>query len=106
MPGLLEVLLNHAVGQLHALRGVENLAREFVEGRILDFRTEGQAGKKSVGGNLVPDELFSQMTQHLSEMFSTKVRMSCNEKGQGKITIPFRNDEELRYIIALLDKLN
>jgi len=32
--------------------------------------------------------------------------MSCNEKGQGKITIPFRNDEELRYIIALLDKLN
>jgi ParB family chromosome partitioning protein len=99
-------LYHQIVAQDLSVRRVENLAREFVEGRILDFRTEGQAGKKSVGGNLVPDELFSQMTQHLSEMFSTKVRMSCNEKGQGKITIPFRNDEELRYIIALLDKLN
>lgn len=99
-------LYHQIVAQDLSVRRVENLAREFVEGRILDFRTEGQAGKKSIGGNLVPDELFSQMTQHLSEMFSTKVRMSCNEKGQGKITIPFRNDEELRYIIALLDKLN
>ena len=99
-------LYHQIVAQDLSVRRVENLAREFVEGRILDFRAEGQGGKKSVGGNLVPDELFSQMTQHLSEMFSTKVRMSCNEKGQGKITIPFRNDEELRYIIALLDKLN
>ena len=90
-----------------SVRRVENLVREFVEGRILDFRTEGQAGSRRTGNdNQLPDELFGQMSQHLSEMFSTKVRMSCNEKGQGKIIIPFKSDEELRYIIALLDKLN
>ena len=95
------------VAQDLSVRRVESLVRDFVEGRIFDFRTEGQSGGKKAGsGKQEPEELFYQMTQHLSEMFSTKVRMSCNEKGQGKITIPFRNDEELRNIIALLDKLN
>lgn len=99
-------LYHQIVAQDLSVRRVENLVREFVEGRILDFRTEGLTSKKAANGKQESDELFSQMTQHLSEMFSTKVRMSCNEKGQGKITIPFRNDEELRNIIALLDKLN
>ncbi|MBR5716419.1 MAG: ParB/RepB/Spo0J family partition protein [Bacteroidales bacterium] len=99
-------LYHQIVSQDLSVRRVENLVREFVEGRILDFRTEGLTSKKVVYGKQGSDELFSQMTQHLSEMFSTKVRMSCNEKGQGKITIPFRNDEELRNIIALLDKIN
>ena len=100
-------LYHQIVAQDLSVRRVENLVREFVEGRILDFRTEGQAGNRRAGNdNQLPDELFGQMSQHLSEMFSTKVRMSCNEKGQGKIIIPFKSDEELRYIIALLDKLN
>jgi len=100
-------LYHQIVMQDLSVRRVESLARDFVEGRILDFRTEGQTGgKKKAGENALPEELFTQMTDHLSKMFSTRVRMSCNEKGQGKITIPFRNDEELRNIIALLDKLN
>ena len=100
-------LYHQIVMQDLSVRRVESLARDFVEGRILDFRTEGQTGgKKKAGENALPEELFTQMTDHLSKMFSTRGRMSCNEKGQGKITIPFRNDEELRNIIALLDKLN
>ena len=100
-------LYHQIVAQDLSVRRVESLVREFVEGRILDFRTEGQTGGKKTGNDSqLPEELFGQMTQHLSEMFSTKVRMSCNEKGQGKIIIPFKSDEELRNIIALLDKLN
>lgn len=100
-------LYRHMIAQDLSVRRVESLVRDFVEGRIFDFRTQGQSNNKKAGGSdQLQGELFDQMTQHLSEMFSTKVKMSCNEKGQGKIIIPFRNDEELQNIFALLDKLN
>lgn len=87
-----------------SVRKVEMLVRDYVEGRILDF---SQGGKKRGGtATQLQNELFGMMSQHLSEMFSTKVKMSCNEKGQGKITIPFKTDEELQNIMSLLDKLN
>lgn len=45
------------------------------------------------------------MADHLSKMFGVKVKMTANEKGQGRITIPFKSDEELTSIIAYLDKV-
>jgi ParB family chromosome partitioning protein len=45
------------------------------------------------------------MASHLANLFSTKVKMTCNDKGQGKITIAFRNDQELQNIVTLLDKV-
>lgn len=30
--------------------------------------------------------------------------MTCSPEGKGKITIPFRNQEEMERIIAMLDK--
>lgn len=103
-----QVALYHLiVAQDLSVRRVEGLVRDFVEGRILDFRTEGLGvARKPAATAPEHNELFDVMSQHLSEMFSTKVRLQCNDKGQGKITIPFRNDEELQNIIALLDKLN
>ena len=104
-----QVALYHlALNQDLSVRKVEALVRDYVEGRILDFRTEGQGvAKPQKGGQQQQQgELFDLMTQKLSEMFSTKVKMSCNDKGQGKITIPFKSDSELQNIIALLDKLN
>lgn len=100
-------LYHQIVTQDLSVRKVESLVRDYIEGRILDFRgdaTSKASGKQ--GNSLPPNELFGLMTQHLSEMFKTKVKMACNDKGQGKITIPFKNDEELQNIIALLDKLN
>ena len=102
-----QVALYHmVVDQDLSVRRVESLVKDYVEGRILDFRTEGQSTGKKPAAGTQQNELFGIMSQHLSEMFSTKVKMSCNEKGQGKIQIPFKNDEELQRIIALLDKLN
>ena len=100
-------LYHQIVAQDLSVRKVEALVRDFIEGRILDFRheTQGKATSKP-NGNALQTALFDQMSQHLSDMFRTKVKMACNEKGQGRITIPFKSDEELQNIIALLDKLN
>lgn len=99
-------LFHMIIAQDLSVRKVESLVRDYNEGRILDFRTEGQPTRKASDQPQAQNELFDMMSQHLSNMFSTKVKMSCNEKGQGKITIPFKSDEELQNIMALLDKLN
>lgn len=103
-----QVKLYHlVVEQDLTVRKVEQLAKDYVEGRILDF-SELTAAKKPAAektGNNAAGEFLDQMAQHLSEMFKSKVKMACNEKGQGKITIAFKNDEELQSILSMLDKI-
>jgi ParB family chromosome partitioning protein len=45
------------------------------------------------------------LRQHLSDYFQTKVQLTCSEKGKGKISIQFNNDEELERIIGIFDSL-
>lgn len=102
-----QVTLYHLiVAQDLSVRKVESLVRDYIEGRILDFRQQAEKNEKKKNSAAAQNELFGMMSQRLSEMFSAKVKMVCNEKGQGKITIPFKSDEELQHIIGLLDKIN
>ena len=41
----------------------------------------------------------------LSAFFDTKVQMSCNASGKGKISIPFASEEELLHIMEVMDKM-
>ncbi len=50
------------------------------------------------------NEEYNALQKHLSDHFGTKVKMTCSPQGKGKITIPFRNQEEMERIIAMLDK--
>lgn len=86
-----------------SVRKVEGLVRDYVEGRILDFGTGAQP--PTPAPQQEQKELVEAMGQHLSNVFKTRVRMTCNDKGQGRITIPFRNDGELQHILALLDNV-
>ncbi|HPA86965.1 MAG TPA: ParB/RepB/Spo0J family partition protein [Bacteroidales bacterium] len=52
------------------------------------------------------NEDFSQLTDHLNRVFSTKVSFRINEQGKGKIVIPFENPEEMERILGLFDRLN
>jgi len=52
------------------------------------------------------NEDFSQLTNHLNRVFSTKVSFRINEQGKGKIVIPFENPEEMERILGLFDRLN
>ena len=105
-----QVKLFHLIlGQDLSVRRVEQLVRDFSEGRILDF-SELETSKQKSGqttSKTVPQgsEYFQAMADHLSKMFGVKVKMTANEKGQGRITIPFKSDEELTSIIAYLDKV-
>ena len=52
----------------------------------------------------LPEE-FNILKSRLSDFFATKVQMSYNDKGKGKISIPFGSEEELEHIMNVFDKL-
>jgi ParB family chromosome partitioning protein len=45
---------------------------------------------------------FDSLKKQLSEFFNAKITLSCNEKGRGKIAIPFSNEKELERIKRLI----
>ncbi len=48
---------------------------------------------------------LEELQKQLSAVFSTKVDLTVNQKGKGKISIPFKNDEELVKIMQLIDRI-
>ncbi|HAC20878.1 MAG: ParB/RepB/Spo0J family partition protein [Tannerellaceae bacterium] len=83
-----------------SVRNVEELARAASNGEQIAVQTENQAIEKKANS-----EEFVLLKKHLSNFFSTNVQLVCNEKGKGKISIPFTSEEELEKIIALFDTL-
>ncbi|NDV78991.1 ParB/RepB/Spo0J family partition protein [Dysgonomonas sp. 511] len=91
-----------------SVRKVEEYVRAISRGEKLeDLLKEEKAVetvKKSGVKKATPQE-FELLKSHLSKFFSTKVQMTCNEGGKGKISIPFKSEEELERIIAIFDQL-
>ncbi|WP_088654321.1 ParB/RepB/Spo0J family partition protein [Geofilum rhodophaeum] len=80
-----------------SVRKVEALVRD------LDKPVEPQAPKEPVGED--NNEAYSALRHQLSSFFKTNIQFSRDPKGKGKIVIPFRSDEELEQIVAILDKV-
>ena len=84
-----------------SVRNVEEIVRGGVDAAALEqAKKEKPAQRKPK----LPEE-FNLLKDHLSSFFNTKVQLVCNEKGKGKITIPFASEDELEKLIGLLDKL-
>ncbi|MGF1583949.1 MAG: ParB/RepB/Spo0J family partition protein [Bacteroidales bacterium] len=49
---------------------------------------------------------YESLRDHLAGFFGTNIEFRRNEKGKGKIVIPFSTNDELERIVGLLDKLN
>ena len=48
---------------------------------------------------------YNLLKNHLSDFFGAKIQFSCDEKGKGKITIPFETDKDLERIVQKFDSL-
>ena len=80
-----------------SVRKVEELARSMAQAPA--------AAVKKVARSSAQRKEYNLLRNNLSNFFGTKVQFSCDDKGKGKISIPFKNEEELERIVALLDKL-
>ncbi len=84
-----------------SVRNVEELVKYVVAGgKLEDKKAEKQKSAKAA----LP-EGYDMLKEHLSSFFQTKVQLVCNDKGKGKITIPFSSEEELEKLISLLDNI-
>lgn len=80
--------------QDYSVRQVENIVKRINAGE----KPTSKTNKK------LPEE-FDVLQNRLSDFFNTKVHMTCSDKGKGKITIPFTDEEQLLNIIAIFDKM-
>jgi len=91
-----------------SVRSVENMVREFAEGKpigkIKTSVSQKEKTKKTDASTYLSDD-FEMLKQHLSAYFKTDVQFACNKNGKGKITIPFDSPEQLEGIIEMLDKI-
>ncbi|MCE9539970.1 MAG: chromosome partitioning protein ParB, partial [Bacteroidetes bacterium] len=83
-----------------SVREVEDLARGAKTESVLSS-TNSAAAKKSTKGNLSFEQL--KVVEDLRAVFNTKVGISREANGKGKIVIPFKSDNDLKRILDLLD---
>ncbi|WP_080902622.1 ParB/RepB/Spo0J family partition protein [Parabacteroides sp. Marseille-P3160] len=81
-----------------SVRNVEELVRS--AGEVPAGGPEKPGKRKTK----LPEE-YKILKNHLSSFFRTKVQLSYDENGKGKITIPFASEEELEKLVGLLDKM-
>lgn len=84
-----------------SVRSVEELVKYVMAGGELEDK---KAEKQKPAKPALP-EGYDMLKEHLSSFFQTKVQLVCNDKGKGKITIPFSSEEELEKLISLLDNI-
>ncbi|MCR4854138.1 MAG: ParB/RepB/Spo0J family partition protein [Prevotella sp.] len=83
----------------YSVRKVEEMVRMVKNGEDM------QAGRKKLTTKKQLPENVSAARIKLADVLSTRVEMTCNAKGKGKISIPFANEEELERIMNVFGKL-
>ena len=91
----------------YSVRKVEELVRLFLEtGTFEEEQQKKESQKSEKKENPVSDlKELDELKKQLSTRLGTKVQLTCNPEGKGKISIPFANDEELARIMELFDKM-
>jgi ParB family transcriptional regulator, chromosome partitioning protein len=89
-------LYKKIINQDLSVRRVEELVRDMNDRKAGDSSTPSRAGAGE----------YNSLRNHLAGFFGANVEFKCNEKGKGRIIIPFDTNEDLERIIGLLDNLN
>ena len=85
-----------------SVRKVEEIVRNLGSGAEAEAAPDGKQTEEKQ--EKYPQE-YGELKEHLSQFFKTKVDFSLNNKGKGKIVIPFGSPKDLERIMGILDKL-
>ena len=84
----------------YSVRKIEELVQIIKNGNDL------QSAKKVAGVKPQLPHEYMILRDRLSNLFGTRVQMTCSPKGRGKISIPFADEDELERIMNAIDKIN
>jgi ParB family chromosome partitioning protein len=87
-------LYHRTVEENLSVREVEELARDVK-------KIEPRIKHKNLQGDM--DELFADKLKSLNKQYKTKIQLKSNDDGQGKLIIPFKNQEDLERLLDALD---
>ena len=82
-----------------SVRKIEEIVR-----KLNNDNSENKPEKKPTAPKH-PEE-YNNLKDHLAKFFSTNVDFKINNKGKGRIVIPFESNTDLERIIGILDHLN
>ncbi|MDC1106724.1 ParB/RepB/Spo0J family partition protein [Prolixibacteraceae bacterium] len=92
-------LYHQIIAEGLSVRKVEELVRQYNQGEQESEIPNNPDAKREP----FPQE-FVSLQQHLRSYFDTSVNFRMNDKGKGKIVIPFDDPKELERIISILDQ--
>ena len=93
-------LFNEIVARGYSVRKVEEMVKSLTQGEAV-----GPAGRRITPRGAKLSESHAAMQSRLSDLLGTRVKLSCGDKGRGKISIPFAGEAELERIMQLLGGL-
>jgi ParB family chromosome partitioning protein len=91
-------IYNKIIEQELSVRKVEELVRNLIEGKEDEHKERAEQQP--------PARDYEALKNHLRNFFNSNIEFRRNNKGSGRIVIPFKTDEDLERIIAIFDKLN
>lgn len=97
-PSLQLKLYNEILKKGLSVRRVEELAKQWQN-------EDSQENNSPRTRSASPARDFELLRKHLSTSFGTQVQFTCDNQGKGKISFPFKNDEELAKLITIFDTI-
>lgn len=79
----------------YSVRQVEDMIKSYNEGETSDVKSKER--KKTAA-----DATFEKYCKSISERLGAKAKITCGAKGNGKVTLSFKNQEDLERIVKLL----
>ena len=93
-------LYNRILKEGLSVRKVEALVKK----EVADMSKKNADEPKKVAQR--SSDEFDVLRQHLSRFFNTPVEFKYSKTGKGRITIPFKSNEDLERIIGIFDIIN
>lgn len=89
-------LYNETLRDGLSVRRVEELAKKYQQAAAEGVVAPGASSRRMSGD-------YDILRNHLSQRFSTPVKLTCDASGKGKISFSFKDEAELERLIAIFD---
>lgn len=97
-PSLQLKLFREIIKNGYSVRKVEEMVK------LLKNGDDIESGRKKIMAHNQLPEAYASARNEISSMLGAKVQLSCSPKGKGKISIAFKDEDDLRRILEAIKK--
>jgi ParB family chromosome partitioning protein len=79
----------------YSVRQVEDMIKAYNEGAGADIKAKGSA-------KMAQTPEFEKLCKRISDSLGTKAKITCSAKGNGKVTLSFKDLDDLKRMVEIL----